>query len=365
MNRLTLEEFAQLAQEDGDYFWFESAFSDIAKAFTARKMGHGLLLVAPEASGKAIFTAKLCQSILCNSNSVVADTGQSSSNVTIGQACLKCKACRLFASGSHPDFYYIDRELNKSQKVKQNIAIDQIRDLTDKLSSTAQLSGWRIGVIASVEKMSRGAFNALLKSLEEPGNNTLLLLQVNQYYRVPQTIRSRCQKLTLDLNIDKLVPWLMAKTQCHQKTAENALLHTENAPLAALDFIKSGSAEDYKKLSRDLDALVLNRLSPQAVFTRHKKLEEAFWRYLTNYLKDVQLALLSIDKTQDLTQDEALSIYAKLPKTSLFELYDQLVDYHRGQCGGSNLQFQLQIEAILTQWFEIGRKIVHYSNHTH
>ncbi|MDQ7049331.1 MAG: hypothetical protein Q9M92_07210 [Enterobacterales bacterium] len=366
MQRLTSEEFVALATQNSDSYWFAPAFTTLSKAFYADKMVHGLLLVSPEMSGKAEFAAKLSKSILCNASSGVQLAKPNLENNTaaveaelnqrqIGYSCNQCKSCQLFNSGSHPDLYFNDRLLNKQGKVKQNISIDQIRLLTDKLSSTAQMNGWRIGVIASVEKLSRGAFNALLKSLEEPGQQTLLILLVNQFYRVPQTIRSRCQKLTFDLNSKQLVPWLMRQTQCDIATAEDAIKHTESAPLAAKVFIENGSADDYSQLSRDLDSLLNNQLSPQQVFSQHKHLDEQLWRYMANYFTQVPLKRLT----------DPLSPYAKLPKTSAFDLYNQLLQYHKGQSLGSNLQFQLQIESILNHWFEIGRKIVHYSNHTH
>jgi len=361
MQRLTSEEFVALADQGTDSYWFKPAFATLSKAFYADKLVHGLLVVAPEMSGKAEFAARLSKSLLCEKTSPIKldnQTRQPTSQIeqsSIGETCNQCKSCRLFDSASHPDLYFNDRLLNKQGKVKQNISIDQIRLLTDKLSGTPQMNGWRIGVIASVEKLSRGAFNALLKSLEEPGQKTLLILLVNQYYRVPQTIRSRCQKLTFDLNSKQLAPWLMQQTQCELSEAEDAIKHTEGAPLAAKAFIENGSADDYSQLCHDLDALLSNQISPQQVFSQHKHLDQQLWRYMANYFTQVPLKRLT----------DPLSPYAKLPRTSAFDLYNQLIQYHKGQSLGSNLQFQLQIESILTHWFEIGRKIVHYSNHTH
>jgi len=343
MQRLTTDEFVALAHTKQENYWFKPAFATLTKSYHADKMHHALLLVAPELSGKAEFAAKLSQSVLCDSNK---------ESKLLGEACNQCKSCHLFNSGSHPDLYYNDRELNKQGKVKQNISIKQIRLLTDKLSATAQMNGWRIGVIASVEKLSRGAFNALLKSLEEPGQQTLLILLVGQYYQVPQTIRSRCQKLMFDLNSEPLIAWLVEQTECDRETAENAIKHTENAPLAAKAFIESGSAKDYSQLSNDLDKLLANEITPQEVFSKHKHLQEQCWRYMAHYFNQIQ--------RQSLTEPN--SRYAKLPKASLFGLYEQLIQYHKGQSLGSNLQFQLQIESILTHWFELGRKIVHYSS---
>lgn len=90
----------------------------------------------------------------------------------------------------HPDFIFIQPE-EKSHSIK----IDQIRALTDVLSRTAHRGSYQVALISPADAMPTGAANALLKTLEEPQGNVLILLVDNQTHSLPKTILSRCQKI--------------------------------------------------------------------------------------------------------------------------------------------------------------------------
>jgi len=324
-----------------DHIWLEDAYSRVKKSFDSKMLPHGLLVVAPELSGKMKLAKTLAKSILCEGT-----------NESLFKPCDNCKSCHLVEANSHPDLSLIDRLIDNKGKQKQSIGIDQIRQLTSKLSETSQLSGWRIAIIASVEKMTRGAFNAILKTLEEPGDNTLLLMLANSSHQVPATIKSRCQLLSIRLSEEQLIPWLVENTQCDAEEAKEALERTHFSPFAALEQIQNQTVKQYQQLFDDLDNVFQTHLSPQEFIAQYSHLDDQLWVQLTNYFKQVQFSLLTTNQT----------LYAKVPKERPIQLYAELLDYNRGQCAGSNLQLKLQLEAILIQWFEIGRKIVHYSN---
>jgi len=325
-----------------DQHWLEDAFSQVKKSFDLKMLPHGLLLVAPELSGKILLAKTLAKSILC----------ENSTEALLTKPCEQCKSCHLVDAQTHPDLSLIDRLVDNKGKQKQSIGIDQVRQLTKKLAETSQLSGWRIAIIASVEKMTRGAFNAILKTLEEPGDKTLLLMLANSSHQVPATIKSRCQLLSVRLNEKQLVPWLVQQTQCDVDEAKEALERTHFSPFAALEQIQNQTGNQYQQLFDDLDKVFETNLSPQEFLAQYSDLGNQLWIQLANYFKQVQVSRLTSDQT----------LYAKVPKDRPIKLYTELLDYNRGQCAGSNLHPQLQLEAILIQWFEIGRKIVHYSN---
>lgn len=323
------------------YFWLEEAFKRIKKSFDAGKLPHGLLLVAPNHSGKSIFATQLAKSILCHR-----------SIEQLNGACGQCKSCLLVEAGSHPDLSDVDCLTDNKGKQKKSIGIDQIRQLTSKLAETSQLNGWRIAIIASVEKMTRGAFNAILKTLEEPGNKTLVLMLANSLQQVPATIKSRCQLLRLKLVDGQLSPWLMKQSGCGESEALNALSQCHLAPFAALNYVKDDSAKLYEKLNNSLDAILSTQLTPNEFLLEYGQLDDLLWMQLAKYFQNVQLSILNSNQ----------GTYAKVPKSLATRLYFELVEYNRAQCAGSNLQNNLQLEAVLIQWFELGRKIVHYSS---
>lgn len=123
-------------------------------------------------------------------------------------------------SGGHPDIRIIQRELNDKGKLKQDISVEQIRELTHFFSLKPALGGWRIGIIDSLDEMNRNAENALLKTLEEPSRNCALFLINHGSEPVLPTIRSRCRVMR-------------AKPLSDEDTA--AVLAREGAPPQATD----------------------------------------------------------------------------------------------------------------------------------
>ncbi len=323
-------------------FWLQESFAQLKQSFDQSKIAHGILIAAPKASGKRLLAQVFTQSILCENS----DSG------SLKKACGLCKSCQLVAAETHPDLSNVDCLFDAKGKQKQSIGIDQIRQLNAKLVETPQLGKWRLAVIFSVEKMTRGAFNALLKTLEEPGRDTLLILLADNIFQVPATIRSRCQVTSLKLSQDKLVPWLVTKTNCDDGTAIEALNYCSFAPYEALNFINQDRLAFFNDLRNDLDKVLSTQLTPQDFVAKYADDEAVLWRYVADYFQRVQLQLLSGSNSH----------YLKLNPRSPSELYQQLIEMNRAQSAGSNLQARLQLEGILSQWFEIGRKIVHYSS---
>lgn len=104
------------------------------------------------------------------------------------QACGHCKSCHLLAANNHPDYCVI-----KPEGKSQTIPIDTIRDLADFCFHTPQCADKKIIVIFDADKMNIAASNALLKTLEEPAENTYFLLTSKIPAAIPATIKSRCQ----------------------------------------------------------------------------------------------------------------------------------------------------------------------------
>jgi DNA polymerase III subunit delta' len=97
---------------------------------------------------------------------------------------------------TQPDFTVLEQELNeKTGKTKKNIDIDQIRNLRSTLFRRSFLGGYKIAIIDQAEKMNISSANALLKTLEEPKEKTVLFLVTNNEKMLPVTIRSRAQMI--------------------------------------------------------------------------------------------------------------------------------------------------------------------------
>ncbi|WP_444998557.1 DNA polymerase III subunit [Aliikangiella sp. IMCC44359] len=322
------------------YPWFEKSTDKLQQAFENKRLPHGLLIVSPQMSGKSEYALTITKRLLCEQYDGLSDY------------CDQCKSCLLINSKTHPDFYFIERLVDNKGKQKKSIGIEQIRTLTDKLVDTPQLGGWRVAVIRSVTAMTRGAFNALLKTLEEPKSNTLLILLADNAQKVPATIRSRCQIVVPELVESTMVEWLVTNTGKTIAEIKQALKSCYSAPLAAKSYLENNGEFTEQQTFKMLDKILLNQLSPSEFFARAELDDEDLANVIANYFYQAEvICATSQEKHQ----------YAALPPKILFNLYAKVLEYNRAQHAGSNLQAKLQFEAILIQWFEIGRKIVHYS----
>ena len=106
--------------------------------------------------------------------------------------CGRCATCLKVEEGRHPDLWRVGPEGDSRQ-----IRVDQIRELTDTLALTGYSSGASVAILDPAEALNANAANALLKTLEEPRSGVLLVLVASLASRLPATIVSRCQRLTV------------------------------------------------------------------------------------------------------------------------------------------------------------------------
>lgn len=146
------------------------------------RLHHGWIYQGPSGIGKSIFARRIAGIMLGAEAADAPDTD---------------KTMQLILSGGHPDLKWVTRGLNEKGKLRQDITVDQIRELNQFFALRPALSGWRVGVIDALDEMNVSGMNALLKTLEEPPNNALLILISHGTQPILPTIRSRCQVLRL------------------------------------------------------------------------------------------------------------------------------------------------------------------------
>ena len=130
-----------------------------------------------------------------------------------GDACGQCRNCTLITAGTHPDLIEETFEINeKTKELRKEILITQVRRLGEKLVLTPQIAAGQVALVYPAEAMNRNAFNALLKTLEEPPAGRTLILIADRPQRLPATIRSRCQWLRLEIPpVAEALAWLQAQ----------------------------------------------------------------------------------------------------------------------------------------------------------
>ena len=150
----------------------------------AKRMPHAVLLSSADGTGADVAVNELARAHLCDSPSVLS----------IGRACGECKACSLNEAGTHPDLLAIEPE-GKSMTIK----VDQVRAINTFSANTPQIAGSQVCIIHGADRMNQNASNALLKVLEEPTGNMMLVLETSVPELLLPTIRSRCQLQRLEV----------------------------------------------------------------------------------------------------------------------------------------------------------------------
>jgi DNA polymerase-3 subunit delta' len=209
----------------------ERAIYYLKTALKAGRLAHAYLFLGPDGVGKATTAKALAAALNCEA--LLAD----------GDACGACPSCVRLAAGTHPDYLEI-RPTSKERPPK--IVIDQIREFRKLTAYPPAAEGWRVTLIKPAEDMKVEAVNALLKTLEEPPPQHLLVLTTRVEDDLFPTIVSRCQKLAF-------AP-LPAALVANELVRQKGLPQPEAALLAALCGGSLGRA-----LALDPDELIRRR----------------------------------------------------------------------------------------------------------
>ncbi|MBD3179044.1 MAG: DNA polymerase III subunit gamma/tau [Candidatus Latescibacteria bacterium] len=147
----------------------------LSRAVEKGRVAHAYLFSGPRGCGKTSTARILAKVINCENRSG-------------GEPCGSCESCQAVAAGEHMDVMEIDGASNRG--------IDEIRDLREKIGYTSTSGMSKIYIIDEVHMLTPQAFNALLKTLEEPPAHVFMILATTEPNRVPATIRSRCQRFS-------------------------------------------------------------------------------------------------------------------------------------------------------------------------
>lgn len=173
-----------------------AAEAELRSAWDSGRMPHAWLLTGPRGIGKATLAYRLARFALAGGPA--AETGLFGDAPTGLEVDLGLKAARLVLAGTHPDLQVIERTASPSTgKLRETIVVDDVARLASLLHLTPAGGGWRVVIVDSVDEMNANSANMLLKLLEEPPANSLLVLVNHAPGRVPVTIRSRCRRLKL------------------------------------------------------------------------------------------------------------------------------------------------------------------------
>lgn len=150
----------------------EHIVKTLKNALATGKIAHAYLFAGPRGTGKTTMAKLFAKALNCEKG--------------VGHQCNECKNCVSIIEGNHPDVLELDAASNNG--------VDEIRELIDKVKYGTILGRYKVYIIDEVHMLSAGAFNALLKTLEEPPEHVIFILATTEPHKILPTILSRCQR---------------------------------------------------------------------------------------------------------------------------------------------------------------------------
>ena len=322
--------------------WQHSVWQNLTGRFP--DMGHAVLLYGRRGCGKHAFAKQLAMWVLCSQQQAL-------------QPCGQCASCLWFKSDTHPNFVHVTLSEDELKKNNAKIKIERIRDLLPFVQQTGE--GWRVVLIEPAQALNIASSNALLKTLEEPGERILMLLVADHFLQLPATIRSRTQRFALDRmeasdSLTYLAQHLAKSSPSPEPSPEylQLLLNlADGMPLAAVKLAQSEWLQQRQSFLNDWQQLVTHKHTPIALAAKwHKALPiEALLQMLEYLLCDLICVKLN-QKVKNIDQ----KFTALLPHYNLetcYQMFDRLQESKR--LLGQNVQSQLVIDQFFIELMHV------------
>ena len=314
------------------YPWQVKQWQKVQQQLQADKLPHALLLVGPEGLGKEAFAFQFAHSLLCKNRA------------NDGSACGACSSCQLLSVNTHPDMFILQAE-ERGKAIK----VDEVRQLASRLSLTSQFGGHKVVVIVDAHDMNINASNSLLKTLEEPASDSVLILVSSKPQKLPITVRSRCQLINFAIpEPQQAIQWLEEQGVSQSK---DILSLAHGAPLLALQLKESELLNYHSQLIQTLLAVAKN----QPLIEQAEKLHKLPLGYMLNWLYDWVQDIIKLHQcglqaslVHESYKSELTRLVDRSSLHSLYEYMDQLIK--QKQLQSMPLNSQLLWEDLLLSW---------------
>jgi len=217
------------------YPWLRPHFEQLVNSYQSGRGHHALLIQSLPGMGDEALIYAITRFLMCQQPQGYKSCGQ-------------CRSCQLMQAETHPDYYALEPE-----KGKATLGIDAVRAISEKLYERARLGGAKVVWLKDAAQLTEAAANALLKTLEEPPENTWFLMACREPGRLLATLRSRCRLHHLSVPQESwAISWLAREVTTSQEAALSALRLSGGAPAAALALLQPNVQTQREQLCQAL-----------------------------------------------------------------------------------------------------------------
>jgi DNA polymerase-3 subunit delta' len=310
--------------------WLDNPRALLEQAWRSGRLPHSLLLISIPGLGAEALAHWTAALVLCDQPDAAP--------------CGRCASCQLLIADSHPDLKRVGLEEDAQQ-----LKVDQIRALIESLSLSSYRSGFKVGIVESGEALNVNGANAFLKTLEEPTQSTLLILVATPSHRLPATIASRCQRLTVRApEAEAARAWLGTQRPGVNRW-DAALALAGGAPLKALELEAAGIEALEQDMRESLKRLASGTTDVTMLADRWARSDPVLrLTWLENWITTrvrTQLGGTELEQTAEPVRLPAALLKPKIRR--LFELLDAARELRR--LASTGLNQQLALEALLLE----------------
>ncbi len=299
----------------------------LQKSIITKQFVNSYLFFGPEEIGKKTLVNLFVKSIFCFQN-------QSSKIFP----CNQCRDCQDFNRNIHPDYIELNLKEDSKEENKKNISIEQVRELKEKLYLTATRSIYKIAVINQADLLSSEAANALLKLIEEPPQNSIIILITEKVDNILPTIRSRTQNIIFqNVSLSEIYNYLL-ENGASKSLAQELSQYSNGVPGVAISYYQNPSLWTNRKnsLTEMLDILndsldeKLKWVEQQVKLSKKSRNQYIFFETLLNsYLRLVRdLVVFQLNSEVELIHPFLRKLITQISKkyqsSELLNLYKNL-----------------------------------------
>jgi DNA polymerase-3 subunit gamma/tau len=217
----------------------EHVIKTLLNSVSKNTVGHAYLFHGPRGTGKTSIARLLSKAVNCESK------------IEAGEPCNKCQVCKDITEGRALDVLEID--------AASNTGVDNMRDLIEGVRFNPNKLKYKVFIIDEVHMLSKGAFNALLKTLEEPPSHAIFMLATTEIEKVPDTIKSRVQRFDLKkMSISDII----SKLKC---IAEKEKLNVDEDAFRMIAQLSEGGMRDAESIFTRVVSFVDGDILPEHI----------------------------------------------------------------------------------------------------